>query len=176
MACRPDAFPPPATRSTSHGTASYSQSGGLRNSTISVDRFNQSGGTIGDAVTTDTYELAGGTGVGFENVTFGSTPVQSGGVFDRDGVVVPIFTQSGGLFSGSVSAQTYNLTGAGATSTGGAISASDTSTSRRPAARRRSMRCSRAAAASRTTPWREGSGPRTPPTATLPKQKNLSVN
>lgn len=107
------------------GIASYSQSGGTMNSTISVDKYTQSGGTIAGAVTTDTYELAGGTGVGFENVTIGSTLVQSGGVFDRDGVVVPIFTHSGGLFSGTINVQTYNLTGAGATSTGGTITASD---------------------------------------------------
>lgn len=107
------------------GIASYSQSGGTMNSNIAVDRYTQSGGTIAGAVSADTYEFAGGTGDGFENVTIGSTLLQSGGVFDRDGVVVPIFTQSGGLFSGSINAQTYNLTGAGATSTGGTITASD---------------------------------------------------
>lgn len=107
------------------GIASYSQSGGTMNSNIAVDRYTQSGGTIAGAVSADTYEFAGGTGDGFENVTIGSTLLQSGGVFDRDGVVVPIFTQSGGLFSGSINAQTHNLTGAGATSTGGTITASD---------------------------------------------------
>ncbi|MFI5409319.1 autotransporter domain-containing protein [Kaistia sp. UC242_56] len=101
------------------------QSGGTMAGTVTgIDRYTQSGGAITGTVSTDSYELADGTGDGFENVTIGSTLLQSGGVFDYDGVVVPTFTQSGGLFSGSIRAATYNQTDAAATSDGGTINAS----------------------------------------------------
>ncbi|WP_354042073.1 autotransporter domain-containing protein [Devosia sp. UYZn731] len=106
------------------GAANYIQSGGTMNSTLAVDKYTQSGGTIVGTVNTNTYELAGGTGDGFQNVAIANTLLQSGGTLNRN-VTVPIFTHSGGAFSGTVSAQTYNLTGAHATSTGGSITASD---------------------------------------------------
>ena len=106
------------------GIASYTQSGGTMDSIISTQKYTQSGGAITGPVTTGIYELAGGTGMGFKNVAIGNTLIQSGGIFDYDDVVLPVFTQSGGLFSGTVSVETYNLTGAGATSTGGSITAS----------------------------------------------------
>ncbi|HEV7286719.1 MAG TPA: hypothetical protein VGN75_17850, partial [Kaistia sp.] len=55
------------------------QSGGTMAGTVTgIDRYTQSGGAITGTVSTDSYELADGTGDGFENVTIGSTMLQSG--------------------------------------------------------------------------------------------------
>jgi outer membrane autotransporter protein len=99
--------------------STMTQSGGTMSGTVSgLASYTQSGGTITGTVATTLFDLAGGSGESLDNVTITETLRQSGGTLTRDHYVVPIFTQAGGAFSGTIGVQTYNLEGAEATSSG----------------------------------------------------------
>ncbi len=102
----------------------YALSGGTMSGDVDVGRFTQSGGAIEGRVSTNVFELADGTGAGIENVAIGEELVLSGGSLSRQGLVAPVFTQTGGAFTGSITVAAYNLLGATGT-TAGVITASD---------------------------------------------------
>lgn len=104
------------------------QTGGSMGSLLDeIDVYKQSGGSIDGEFSTRTFELADGEALGVENVNITNELIQSGGTLNVVSREVPIFTQSGGSFSGTISVEDYNLTGAGATAEG-EITASHTIT------------------------------------------------
>jgi len=108
------------------GVATYTQSGGVMASHLTgLARYTQSGGSIEGLVETVVYELADGTGEDFDKVTIGNELVLSGGTLARAGLVLPVFTQSGGAFTGDITVDSYNMTGTGGTFTG-VINAAET--------------------------------------------------